>query len=117
MEDVLDRLRSFPPPADTTSHDAYETHAYEFLISTREHLRSIIDTPEKVQSLLDVSFKTFIMWNDLIDGCRLSTLQPTPSPISSSYIPTSAESEKEAMMRQQRIWNPATCSGRKRYRY
>jgi COP9 signalosome complex subunit 3 len=54
MEDVLDRLRSFPP-ADTTSHEAYETHAYEHLISTREHLRSILDSSEKAQSLLEVS--------------------------------------------------------------
>ncbi|PCG99627.1 Hypothetical protein PENO1_044120 [Penicillium occitanis (nom. inval.)] len=52
MEDVLDRLRSFPP-ADTTSHEAYETHAYEHLISTREHLRSILDSSEKAQSLLE----------------------------------------------------------------
>lgn len=55
MEDVLDRLRSFPP-AGTTSHEAYDTHAYEFLVSTRENLRSILDSPEKVQSLLDVRF-------------------------------------------------------------
>lgn len=55
MEDVLDRLLSFPPPADATSHEAYETHAYEFLISTREHLPSILDSSDKVQSLLDVS--------------------------------------------------------------
>lgn len=59
MEDVLDRLRSFPP-ADTTSHEAYDTHAYEFLVSTRENLRSILDSPEKVQSLLDVRFQIFI---------------------------------------------------------
>lgn len=55
MEDVIDRLRSFPPPADTTSHEAYESHAYEFLIATREHLSRIIDSSEKAQSLLDVS--------------------------------------------------------------
>uniref|UniRef100_A0A093XQN9 COP9 signalosome complex subunit 3 n=1 Tax=Talaromyces marneffei PM1 TaxID=1077442 RepID=A0A093XQN9_TALMA len=53
MEDVIDRLRSFPPPADTTSHEAYESHAYEFLIATREHLSRIIDSSEKAQSLLD----------------------------------------------------------------
>lgn len=100
MEDVLDRLRSFPP-ADTTSHETYETHAYEYLISTREHLRSILDTSEKFHSLLDVSFKTFIRWIvPATDSCRPLILQPTPSPISSSYIPTSTESKKEVIM-----WN------------
>lgn len=99
MDDVLDRLRSFPP-AETTSHEAYETHAYEYLISTREHLRNILDTSEKSQSLLEVSLRLTSRGVSVgvTDSCRPSTLQPTPSLISSSYIHTSTESEKEATM-------------------
>ncbi|EED21761.1 COP9 subunit 3, putative [Talaromyces stipitatus ATCC 10500] len=53
MDHVLHQLRSFPSPADT-SHEAYETHALEYYVSTRKHLQHILDSPEKAQNVLEL---------------------------------------------------------------
>ncbi|OKL60416.1 hypothetical protein UA08_04378 [Talaromyces atroroseus] len=52
MEDALHQLLSFPSPS-VTAHETYETHARDFIASTREVLANAFDGSDKFYSLLD----------------------------------------------------------------
>jgi hypothetical protein len=53
MEDALHQLLSFPPSSDT-AHETHDTHARDFIASTRELLANTYDGSDKFYSLLDV---------------------------------------------------------------